>query len=344
MTTKADAAIRPNYLPAKPLKEGADSGDSANLHYSTKAPPDVDTLLWNISSAKERRELVDRKRELLNESIDTGDQNDSAESATGKQTDKSEEYPQKDKDAPDTTRQPTTEILEQYQVKADEMVFWSPNIAGLFDAKDDIVGKKVTSTEAGLLDQLLEQKGIAEAGTIATILNPYGMDEEINAFRVADQHFPRYSYEYKNAVPVTANLPHPLPVRTPIPGTGDGHNDAMRHAFFNAILTKKYGVEFAESFATAHEGIPKNKADREAMDLFNNELGRRIAVDNPDAAPGVLADLINTAIDNGEAVVIDGKGELVYSDQVAVGKTGHANDSPRKGVISPPAWNPPTYE
>lgn len=43
---------------------------------------------------------------------------------------------------------------------------------------------------------------------------------------------------------------------------------------------------------------------REAMDLFNNEIGRRIWADNPDASPEELQQIIKSKIESGEVLVM----------------------------------------
>lgn len=104
----------------------------------------------------------------------------------------------------------------------------------------------------------------------------------------------------------------------------DNHNDAFRHAYWNALMTRKYGEAWAEDYATAHEQLPGNPPAREAMDLYNNEVGRRIAAENPDVDIYQLADLVEKAVKDGETVVVGPDGNLVHSDQVSVGKTGTA--------------------
>jgi hypothetical protein len=116
--------------------------------------------------------------------------------------------------------------------------------------------------------------------------------------------------------------------RFPEEGQEDGHGDAFRHAYWNALMTEKYGADWADRYGTAHEGLSGNPADREAMDLYNNEVGRRIATDNPDASPEELADLVDQAVRRGEMVVIDGNGDLRYSNEVQIGQTGSADDPP----------------
>jgi hypothetical protein len=68
------------------------------------------------------------------------------------------------------------------------------------------------------------------------------------------------------------------------------------------------------------------------MDLYNNEVGRQIAIDNPDASPEELADLVEEAVNNGDTVVIPEGGGLDYSDQVALDETGEpALPAPEEG-------------
>jgi hypothetical protein len=101
-----------------------------------------------------------------------------------------------------------------------------------------------------------------------------------------------------------------------------GHQDAMRHAYWNARMTQEFGEEWAAAYATAHERVPGNDAEREAMDLYNNEVGRRIAVENPDATPSELQQLIRDAVDDGQLTVVDPNNGLVWSDELDVGAHG----------------------
>ncbi|EHI13059.1 DUF6973 domain-containing protein [Mycolicibacterium thermoresistibile] len=122
----------------------------------------------------------------------------------------------------------------------------------------------------------------------------------------------------------------------------DNHNDAFRHAYWNALMTQRFGDEWAEKFATAHEGIPRNYAASEAMDLFNNEVGRNLAVANPDASKDELADLVEQAVRNGDTVVVrpDGQG-LEWSDRITPESTGDSSRSaPVDGQIPTPAGQP----
>jgi len=103
----------------------------------------------------------------------------------------------------------------------------------------------------------------------------------------------------------------------------DNHNDAFRHAYWNALMTKKYGTEWTEKYATAHEARPGNPPEREAMDLYNNEVGRGIAQEHPDASEEELADQVEKAVRKGEMVVIPkGGGRLAFSDDISSAETG----------------------
>ncbi len=56
-------------------------------------------------------------------------------------------------------------------------------------------------------------------------------------------------------------------------GSIDGENDAARHFFWAALLSREIGVELATEFLDAHEKDPNQKADSRAMDLANNREG-----------------------------------------------------------------------
>ncbi|WP_063046897.1 WXG100 family type VII secretion target [Nocardia pseudovaccinii] len=116
-------------------------------------------------------------------------------------------------------------------------------------------------------------------------------------------------------------------------GVGDGHADAFRHAYWNAMLTKEFGEDWTKAFTTAHERIDdpaKTHASAEAMDLYNNEVGRRIAMQNPHASNTELYALVKKAVLDGQTVVV-GPGpdnKLMYSNQVPLGYTGQTDKEP----------------
>ncbi|MET9026998.1 hypothetical protein ABZW96_15480 [Nocardia sp. NPDC004168] len=114
----------------------------------------------------------------------------------------------------------------------------------------------------------------------------------------------------------------------------DDHGDAYRHMYWNALMTQKYGEEWTASFATAHEGTGANTPAREAMDLYNNEQGRKIAVDHPDASPEELQRLVRQRIDAGQAIVIDNRQQIEWSNRVPIGDTvsPHSSDIPLPGA------------
>ena len=209
-------------------------------------------------------------------------------------------------------------IRSDYQVVDDTIVEYTPNF-GPFPVDIPFVGStRMTQREAELLDQLGSRRGLLGLREFQGIASN-DPDNLGQAYTTADQYFPQVD-----------------PAGNDVPGGEDGHNDAFRHAYLNALLTDRFGGDFAEAFATAHEGVPGNSADREAMDLYNNELGRRIASENPGASDDELADLVYQAVINGEAVVIDANRALAFSDQVEVGETGLAQPGAIDGVITPP--------
>ncbi|MFY1637416.1 DUF6973 domain-containing protein [Solwaraspora sp. WMMB335] len=123
-------------------------------------------------------------------------------------------------------------------------------------------------------------------------------------------------------------------------GLTDGHSDAFRHAYWNAMLTNRFGEGWTEQYTTAHERGGTNTATAEAMDLHNNEIGRRIAAAHPDAGPDELAQLIEQAVQDGDLVVVGPDGQLVRSNEIAIGDNGMATGPPSEGGADPPAPDP----
>ncbi len=173
------------------------------------------------------------------------------------------------------------EILRNYQV--------SPDPGGTtkyprWPLDQVVTPRSVTATEAAMLDDL----NWYEAWRFSTI-----RDE---AYEQAQSRFSSWGQE-------------------------DGHGDAYRHAYASALLERQFGASWAADYTTAHEALAGNPPAKEAMDLFNNEVGRIIAVDNPDLDQTGLANRIEEAVRNGETVVIDAAGDLQYSNQVVDGQT-----------------------
>ncbi|MEQ9504120.1 MAG: hypothetical protein RIT81_45115 [Deltaproteobacteria bacterium] len=110
------------------------------------------------------------------------------------------------------------------------------------------------------------------------------LEHPIAAFRVAD----------------TPHLAQAAAERTGLPMFSGGPGDAFRHTYWNAIMTRRVGPEIAEKFATAHETGSGNPPAHQTMDLHNNAVGRRIAIDNPDASEAALFDLVMQAHRRGE--------------------------------------------
>lgn len=193
-------------------------------------------------------------------------------------------------------------ILLENQVKEDEMVIWPDGI--ILDAlrlKDpNFTPASMSKGEAELLESLIMDKGIWNAQ--ATL-------DEFQAIKLQAENAGK-SGEYEVS-------------------QFDGQGDAVRHAYWNALMTDKYGADFAEKFATAHEGIG-GPANREAMDLYNNNIGRQIALENPGASADELRSKVEAAVKDGKMIVVSAANpqappQITWSNQVAPQDTGQTN-------------------
>ena len=84
----------------------------------------------------------------------------------------------------------------------------------------------------------------------------------------------------------------------------NGDGDAFRHAYWNALMTRGHGADLAKEFADAHESNPNNPADEKAMDLHNNEVGRQIALEHPNATDEELAGYVMQALRDGRLTTL----------------------------------------
>ncbi|MEW2353435.1 hypothetical protein [Spirillospora sp. NPDC029432] len=120
-------------------------------------------------------------------------------------------------------------------------------------------------------------------------------------------------------------------------GVFEGHGDAFRHAYWNAVMHIEMGETWSKDFTTAHERQPGNRDVREAMDLHNNEVGRQIAREHPHASREELAGHVEQAVRDGRLVVIDRDVQLRWSDTVPPGQTApeQAVSDPRRAATRP---------
>lgn len=107
----------------------------------------------------------------------------------------------------------------------------------------------------------------------------------------------------------------------------NGVGDAWRHAYWSASLSRKFGDDWATKYTTFHEGeghhvVPgdKGKAQLNAsvMDLHNNEVGRQIARDHPNASDDEIRTIIDQKIRNGELMISNKNDQVVPSNTYPV--------------------------
>lgn len=193
-------------------------------------------------------------------------------------------------------------VRTQYQVPDDEVITYRPRVFGAVDIPFTD-GRQMTRTEGELLDRLTRDRGLLGLSDFRDIAR--------DAFAQGEARYPN----------------NPVPSNVPADRAGewqgnDGHRDAFRHAYWSARLAQEYGPDWARAFTTAHEGLPGNFANREAMDLYNNSIGIQIGAANRNATPEQLATLVQQAVTRGETVVMNSAGNLEWSDRVPVGRHG----------------------
>lgn len=198
-------------------------------------------------------------------------------------------------------------IEHEYHVTDEQSAPWSPRLLGAVPVFGVMGTRTLTLTEGRLLDNLTRDRGLLGLQTFKEIVD--------GALAEAQRRMP--------------------------PGSSgdvfnDGHGDAFRHCFWNARLTVEFGEAWTRAFTTAHEGRAGNEALSEAMDLYNNEVGRAIGVANPHASAQVLGDLAMAALTAGRLVVITRQGHLEWSNNVAIGATGRTPPATVPGGLPTP--------
>lgn len=99
----------------------------------------------------------------------------------------------------------------------------------------------------------------------------------------------------------------------------DNQADAFRHTYWNALMTKEFGEDWTREYTTKHEGRPDNASVREAMDLYNNEVGRNIALTHSKASDDELQDLAKDAVNNGKTVMVSRDLQLQWTNTTELG-------------------------
>ncbi|TLF78360.1 WXG100 family type VII secretion target [Nocardia cyriacigeorgica] len=177
-------------------------------------------------------------------------------------------------------------ILNTYQVEADPegLVEWpsGSDLTGMAATLGIVEPQKVTASEAEMLDRL-------------------SLGDKIRFYRI------------KSEAEDTA--------KEIFGGEQDDHTDAFRHAYWNALMTQEFGEDWTKEYTSKHEARGDNAAVREAMDLYNNEVGRTIALQNPDADSDELREKVRQAVDSGNTVIIDQNKNLNWTNQVQNGHT-----------------------
>uniref|UniRef100_UPI003F49A6A5 DUF6973 domain-containing protein n=1 Tax=Nocardia suismassiliense TaxID=2077092 RepID=UPI003F49A6A5 len=187
------------------------------------------------------------------------------------------------------------ELLAKYQVKTDGTTIWPTGLTAAIAEKAGFKQQRITEAEAAMMNSLQLRKGLLGLKEFADIRQ--------DAIHLAEVRFNKQ-------------------------GLSDGHADAFRHAYWNALLTKRYGEKWASEFATAHERNPTSHHIPVAMDLHNNEVGRQIARANPNASAEQLANLAAQAVEDGRMVVIDRNNTLVPSNELTRSQTREIENNP----------------
>jgi hypothetical protein len=113
----------------------------------------------------------------------------------------------------------------------------------------------------------------------------------------------------------------------------DSHLDAYRHIYIAHRLAHDYGPEFAAKWSLAHERVPGNTGPAEAMDLYNDSIGLKIALEHPNASEQDVRQYIRQAIDGGQAIVINQQHQLAWSNDVPTGSTGTTCQANQPGCV-----------
>jgi hypothetical protein len=210
----------------------------------------------------------------------------------------------------DTKERPDkTSILKNHQVVDDTMIDYKNSWENL--VKDS--SRRLTRTEAALLDKL-GPFDLLELDEMRTLAEKSSQDLFAGAkpSEGSKAFLDKWADKNDRTETFAGNFWR----------YNDGHQDAVRHCYFNAMATSQFGPDWVRAFSTAHEARPGNPNVAEAMDLYNNKIGRQIALDHPNASREELLEKVKEKYANGELLVIGRDGTLKWSDEINPGDHG----------------------
>lgn len=105
-------------------------------------------------------------------------------------------------------------------------------------------------------------------------------------------------------------------------GKGD-KKDAFRHAFWMALNAQSVGKDFSQKWGDAHEySTPKKETHLDLyMDIHNNDVGIEIGINNPNATPEQLRDIILDKMNNGDLIIINKDNNPIKSNGCSLKRT-----------------------
>jgi hypothetical protein len=217
-------------------------------------------------------------------------------------------------DSASQMRPSLSDIERFYHIIPEGRYHWTPN-TNTFGIERSAY---VTNTEGKLLDTLVATRGLMGLAQAEAI--------RIDSFSTAVARIPSTDQPPQSAISaIDAQIQHypadqQASKREELIDTWNGnygHQDAFRHAYWSARQTQAFGADWANQFTSAHEGFEQGQTTTAAMDLYNNKIGQQIALQNPNASPQELADLVMFALDNGYLTVVSPAGRLTWSNEIA---------------------------
>ena len=209
------------------------------------------------------------------------------------------------------------ETIEKKYNFEDEVTTFS-DLAVLSEVWKDFVKENPNSTEAeqeAFLIQYVEENGVRPIFNQSAITT-YGVGDYIPGFSSLNDAERKLALQH----PVQAVTVYDCSTKATnatvsyygINGWQD-NSDAFRHCTWNALMKKAMGTAAANTWATAHEA-ESSGIDKE-MDLFNNSVGRSIAVSGK--SDSEIYEAVKGKVSNGSCRrIVDGN--LVATDNTGL--------------------------
>lgn len=134
-------------------------------------------------------------------------------------------------------------------------------------------GKKFLKAEVQILEKTITKNIVVYVKS-----KPEGMNDKEYAYKEFQTSFKAIKLNLITSGDPSTLEPYKWAAKTFTDGSHNGIQDAARHTYWNCLLTRYFGKDYAKGITDGHEiNTPSEQFAEAVMDLHNNEQGRQLS-------------------------------------------------------------------